>query len=144
MISPFYILICILAIISPINAYNREIILKDIPIENEVLIVCSGILLIYILSQIIRRKSLLPNSIKFETVKYLIINTFLAATVLFLSGYIIKHYDVLRFKALQKPIYLFFLVIIACLIYSKKCNFQVVLGIGLLICGCILVDRNLK
>ena len=144
MISPFYISLIILACISPVNAYNREIILKDIPIENEVLIVCSGVLLIYILSQIIRKKSLIPNSIKSETVKYLIINTFLASIVLFLGGYIIKHYDVLRFKSLQKPIYLFFLVIIACLIYRRKCNFQVVLGIGLLIGGCILVDRNLK
>lgn len=144
MISPFYIIIAILAVISPINAYNREIILKDIPIENEILIICSGILLIYILSQVIRRKSLIPNNIKSETAKYLIINTFLAAAVLFLSGYILKHYDVLRFKSLQKPIYLFFLVIIACLIYKRKCNFQVVMGIGLLIGGCILVDRNLK
>ena len=144
MLSSFYILICILAIISPINAYNREFILKDISIENEVLIVCSGVLLIYILSQLIRKKSILPKNMKSETVKYLIINIFLASIALFLGGYIIKHYDVLRFKALQKPIYLFFLVIIACLMYSKKCNFQVVLGIGLLIGGCILVDRNLK
>lgn len=144
MLSPFYILICILAIISPINAYNREFILKDISIENEVLIVCSGVLIIFYLSQLIRKNSILPKNIKSETVKYLIINIFLASTALFMSGYILKHYDVLRFKSLQKPIYLFFLVIIACLIYRKKCNFQVILGIGLLIGGCVLVDRNLK
>ena len=80
----------------------------------------------------------------FNTIKYLGINTILACIVLYLGGYMIKHYDVLKYKSLQKPVYLFFLVIIACLIYRKQCNFQVVLGIGFLIGGCILVDRNLK
>ena len=34
------------------------------------------------------------------------------------------------------------LVIIACLFYEQKCNLQIIVGIGLLVIGCILVDKN--
>ena len=140
----FYIIISILAIISPVNAYNREKILKNIGIENEVVIVNIGIQVIFLTWLLIRRREIIPKNMSSETWRYLIINIILASIVLYLGGYMIKWFDVLRYKSLQKPIYLFFLVIIACIIYKKRCNYQVVLGIGLLICGCVLVDRNLK
>ena len=144
MISPFYISLIILACISPVNAYNREIILKDIPVENEVLIVCSGVLIIYCLSQLIRKKSILPKNVKSETVKYLIINTILASVALYLGGYVIKNYSIFRYKSLQKPIYLIILIIIACAFYEKKCNLETIFGVILLIIGCVIVDRNLS
>ena len=140
----FYIIISILAIISPVNAYNREKILKKIGIENEIVIVSIGIQVIFLTWLLIRRREIIPKNMSRSTCKYLIINIILASIVLYLGGYMIKWFDVLRYKSLQKPIYLFFLVIIACIIYKKRCNYQVVLGIGLLICGCVLVDRNLK
>jgi uncharacterized membrane protein len=140
----FYLFIIILAIISPINAYNRETILKDITVENEIIIVSSGIIFIYILSQLIMKKDILPKDIETKTIGYLIINIVLASSALYLGGTIIKKSNVLRFKSLQKPIYLVLLVIIACVFYEKKCNFQVLLGIALLVGGCILVDRNLQ
>ncbi len=144
MISPFYIFIIILACISPINAYNRQIILKNINIENEIIIISTGILIIFILSQFVRKKTILPKKINNNTIKYLIINTILASFVLYLGGYVIQNYNVLRYKSLQKPIYLVILVIIACAFYEKKCNLETIFGIILLIIGCIIVDRNLK
>ncbi len=140
----FYIFIIILAIISPVNAYNREAILKDITVENEIILVSSGIIFIYVLSQIIMRKDILPKSIEKKTVGYLITNILLACVALYMGGTIIKKSNVMRFKSLQKPIYLILLVIIACIFYEKKCNFKVIIGIGLLVAGCILVDRNLQ
>ena len=140
----FYLFIIILAIISPINAYNRETILKDITVENEIIIVSSGIIFLYVLSQLIMKKEVLPKNIETKTIGYLIINILLASVALYMGGTIIKKSNVLRFKSLQKPIYLVLLVIIACIFYEKKCNFQVLLGIGLLVGGCILVDRNLQ
>ena len=140
----FYLFIIILAIISPINAYNRETILKDITVENEIIIVSSGIIFLYVLSQLIMKKEILPKNIETKTIGYLIINILLASVALYMGGTIIKKSNVLRFKSLQKPIYLVLLVIIACIFYEKKCNFQVLLGIGLLVGGCILVDRNLQ
>ena len=140
----FYLFIIILAVISPINAYNRETILKDITVENEIIIISAGIIFLYILSQLMTKKEILPKNIETKTVGYLIINIVLASIALYLGGTIIKKSNVLRFKSLQKPIYLVMLVIIACIFYEKKCNFQVLLGIGLLVGGCILVDRNLQ
>ena len=57
---------------------------------------------------------------------------------------IIKKSNILKFKAIQKPIYLILLVIIACIFYEKTCNIQTLFGIGLLVIGCILIDKNLK
>jgi len=140
----FYIFIIILAIISPVNAYNREAILKDITVENEIILVSSGIIFIYILSQLVLRKEILPKNIETKTIGYLITNILLACVALYMGGTIIKKSNVMRFKSLQKPIYLILLVIIACIFYEKKCNFQVIIGVGLLVLGCILVDRNLQ
>ena len=144
MLSPFYIFLIVLACISPVNAYNRQIILKNINIENEIIIISTGILIIFILSQLIRKKTILPEKINNKTITYLIINTILASIVLYLGGYVIKNYNVLRYKSLQKPVYLVILVIIACAFYEKKCNLATIFGIILLIIGCIIVDRNLK
>ena len=140
----FYIWICALACLSPVNAYNRETILKDISIENEVVIISSGILFIYILSQILRGNNIVPKKIETKTMKYLATNTILTCISLYLGGMIIQRSNVMRFKSLQKPIYLVILVIIACLFYEQKCNLQIIFGVGLLVIGCIIVDKNLK
>ncbi len=144
MFYSFYIFIFILAILSPINSYNKEIILQDISIENEVVIISSGILFIYILSLILRNKDIIPKKIETKTMKYLATNTILTCISLYLGGMIIQRSNVLRFKSLQKGIYLVILVIIACLFYEKKCSIEIIIGVGLLVIGCIIVDKNLK
>ena len=140
----FYFFLCALACISPINAYNKETILKNISIEHDVVIVSAGILFIYILSLILRNKEIIPKDIDSNTLRYLVTNTILTCVSLYLGGMIIQRSNILRFKSLQKPIYLVILVIIACLFYEQKCNLQIIVGIGLLVIGCILVDKNLK
>jgi len=144
MFYSFFIFLFILAILSPVNAYNRESILKDISIENEIVIISSGILFIYILSLILRNKEIIPKKIETKTIGYLILNIILTCVSLYLGGMIIQRSNVMRFKALQKPIYLVILVIISCLFYEKKCNIQTIFGIILLVVGCIIVDKNLK
>ena len=124
----FYLFICALACLSPINAYNRETILKDISIENEVVIISSGIIFIYILSLILRNKEIIPKKMETKTIGYLVLNTILTCVSLYLGGMIIQRSNVLRFKSLQKPIYLVILVIIACLFYEQKCNLQIIFG----------------
>jgi uncharacterized membrane protein len=144
MFYSFFLFLFILAILSPVNAYNRLTILKDISIENEVVIISSGILFIYILSLILRNKEIIPKKIETKTIGYLILNIILTCVSLYLGGMIIQRSNVMRFKALQKPIYLVILVIISCLFYEKKCNIQTIFGIILLVVGCIIVDKNLK
>ena len=140
----FYIWICALAVLSPINAYNKEVILNDISIENEVVIISSGILFIYILSLILRNKDIIPKKIETKTMKYLATNTILTCISLYLGGMIIQRSNILKFKSIQKPIYLIVLVLIACLFYEKKCNIEIIIGVVLLVIGCIIVDKNLK
>ena len=140
----FYLFIIILGILSPINAYNREKILQKISIQNEIIIVSSGLVTLFIIYQLFTNNKILPEKIDSVTVKYLSFNICLTFISLFIGGIIIKNSNILKFKAMQKPIYLILLVIIACIFYEKTCNIQTLFGIGLLVIGCILIDKNLK
>jgi uncharacterized membrane protein len=139
-----YLFIIILGILSPINAYNREKILQKISIQNEVIIISTGLVTLFIIYQLFTNNKILPEKIDSVTVKYLSFNIGLTFISLFLGGMIIKNSNILKFKAIQKPIYLILLVIIACIFYEKTCNIQTIFGIGLLVIGCILIDKNLK
>lgn len=141
----FWIFLLILSICSPINAYNRGSILKDITIENEIIIISTGLIFIFILSQLVQKKEIIPKKIKTKTIMYCIMNIILASISLYIGGMIIQRDNILKFKAIQKPVYLIVLIIIAIMFYEKiEYNFQVYIGIGLLILGCILVDYNFK
>lgn len=140
----FYLFIIILGILSPINAYNREKILQKLSIQNEVIIINTGLIVLFIIYQLFTNNKILPEKIDSVTVKYLSFNICLTFISLFLGGMIIKKSNILKFKAIQKPIYLILLVIIACIFYEKTCNIQTLFGIGLLVIGCILIDKNLK
>lgn len=141
----FWIFLLILSICSPINAYNRGSILKDITIENEIIIISTGLIFIFILSQLVQKKEIIPKKIKTKTIMYCIVNIILASISLYIGGMIIQRDNILKFKAIQKPVYLIVLIIIAVMFYEKReYNFQVYIGIGLLILGCILIDYNFK
>ena len=140
----FYLFIIILGILSPINAYNREKILQKLSIQNEIIIVSSGLVTLFIIYQLFTNNKILPEKIDSVTVKYLSFNICLTFISLFIGGMVIKNSNILKFKAIQKPIYLILLVIIACIFYEKTCNIQTLFGIGLLVIGCILIDKNLK
>ena len=140
----FYLFIIILGILSPINAYNREKILQKLSIQNEIIIVSSGLVTLFIIYQLFTNNKILPEKIDSVTVKYLSFNIGLTFISLFIGGMVIKNSNILKFKAIQKPIYLILLVIIACIFYEKTCNIQTLFGIGLLVIGCILIDKNLK
>ena len=140
----FYLFIIILGILSPINAYNREKILQKLSIQNEVIIISTGLTVLFIIYQLFTNNKILPEKIDSVTVKYLSFNICLTFISLFIGGMVIKNSNILKFKAIQKPIYLILLVIIACIFYEKTCNIQTLFGIGLLVIGCILIDKNLK
>ena len=109
----FYIFLIILAIISPVAAYNRNKILKKISIQNEVIIISTGLIVLFIIYQLFTNNKILPEKIYSVTVKYLSFNICLTFISLFIGGIIIKNSNILKFKAIQKPIYLILLVIIA-------------------------------
>ena len=137
----FYIFLIISAIISPVAAYNRNKILKKVPIQFEVMFTSIFILLVYGLYQIFNKKNLIKKLDK-ETLGYLILNGTLTCFVLLLSGLIIKNENVFKYKTLQKSIYLIILVIIAVCIYKQELTFKTILGLLSIIFGSYLVDIN--
>ena len=135
----FYIFLIILAAISPVAAYNRNKILKDISIQNEVIFMSVYILVLYGIFQLINNNKFIPN-IKNKTLGYLIINGTLTSIALYLSGLILIKENVFKFKTLQKSIYLIILVIIAVCIYQQALTLKTVIGLLFIIFGSYLID----
>ena len=140
----FYLYLIILAIISPFAAYNRSKILSKIKVVHEIILLSIVILIIYAIFQTVNKNDIIPKNMDTITIKYVIINSILASISLYLGGMILSKENVFRFKALQKPIYLIVLVIIACCFYNEEFNFKIAIGVILLIIGSYLIDTNLN
>ena len=138
----FYIFLIILATISPIAAYNRSEILKDISIQNEVMFTSVFLLILYGLYQIVNKKSMIPKFKKNDTLKYLIINGTLVTISLYLGGIILMRENVFKYKALQKSIYLIILVIIAVCVYKQQLTLKTILGLLFILIGAYFIDIN--
>jgi len=135
----FYVFLVILAAISPVAAYNRNEILKKVPIQFEVIFTSIFILVVYGLYQLVNKQNLIKNVDK-KTLGYLIFNGTLTSIVLLLGGLIIMNENVFKFKTLQKSIYLIILVIIAVCVYQQKLTFKTVMGLLFIIFGSYLID----
>ena len=138
----FYLFLIILATISPIAAYNRSEILKDISIQNEVMFTSVFLLILYGIYQIVNKKSMMPKFKKNDTLKYLIINGTLVAISLYMGGIILMRENVFKYKALQKSIYLIILVIIAVCVYKQQLTLKTILGLLFILIGAYFIDIN--
>ena len=137
----FHIFLIILAIISPVAAYNRNKILKKVSIQNEVMFTSIFILIIYGLIQLYNKNKLIPD-LKNNTIGYLIFNGTLTCITLYLGGLILMKENVFKYKTLQKSVYLILLIIIAVCIYQQKLTIKTVLGLVLIMIGSYLIDIN--
>jgi len=135
-----YIFLIILASISPIAAYNRSKILKDISIPNEVMFTSVFILILYGIYQIVNKKSMIPKFKKNDTLKYLIINGILVSVALYMGGMILIKENVFKYKALQKSIYLIILVMIAVCVYKQNLTLKTIFGLLLVVIGSYFID----
>lgn len=136
----FYIFLGILATISPIAAYNRSKILKDISIPNEVMFTSVFILILYGIYQIVNKKNMFPKFKKNDTLKYLIINGVLVSIALYMGGLILMRENVFKYKALQKSIYLIILVIVAVCVYKQHLTLKTILGSLFILVGAYFID----
>ena len=130
----------ILATISPIAAYNRSKILKDISIPNEVMFTSVFILILYGIYQIVNKKNMFPKFKKNDTLKYLIINGVLVSIALYMGGLILMRENVFKYKALQKSIYLIILVIVAVCVYKQHLTLKTILGSLFILVGAYFID----
>jgi len=138
----FYIFLGILATMSPISAYNRSEILKDISIQNEVMFTSAFLLILYGIYQIVNKKSMIPKFKKNDTLKYLIINGILVSIALYMGGLILMRENVFKYKTLQKSIYLIMLVIVAVCVYKQHLTLKTILGLLFILIGAYLIDIN--
>ena len=138
----FHIFLIILAIISPIAAYNRNKILKKISIQHEIMFTSIYILIIYGIYQLVTKQKLINYNMDKETLGYLIFNGTLTCVVLLLGGLILMKENVFKYKTLQKSIYLILLIIIAVCIYEQKLTLKTILGLLFIIIGSYLRDIN--
>jgi len=138
----FHIFLVILAIISPIAAYNRNKILKKISIQHEVIFTSIYILIIYGIYQIVTKQKLINYNMDKETLGYLIFNGTLTCVVLLLGGLILMKENVFKYKTLQKSVYLIILIIIAACVYKQSLTYKTVLGLIFIITGSYLIDIN--
>jgi len=139
----FYVYLIILAIISPIVAYNRDSILKKMSISKEIMIISILILIFYGLQLLINKKDIM-KPIDGKTMKLLVINGLLTSVALYLGSKIIMKENVFKYKSIQKSVYLVALVIISACVYGQKLNIKTLLGVLLVIVGAYLIDLNIK
>jgi len=136
----FYLFLIILATISPIAAYNRSEILKDISIQNEVMFTSVFLLILYGIYQIVNKKNMFPKFKKNDTLKYLIINGILVSIALYMGGMILMRENVFKYKTLQKSIYLIMLVIVAVCVYKQHLTLKTILGLLFILMGAYFID----
>ena len=139
----FYIYLIILAIISPVVAYNRDNILKKISISKEIMILSVLILIFYGLQLLINKKDIM-KPIDDKTMKLLVINGLLTSVALYLGAKVLMNENVFKYKSIQKSVYLIALVIISACVYGQKLNIKTLLGVLLVIVGAYLIDLNIK
>ena len=139
----FYIYLIILAIISPVVAYNRDFILKKISISKEIMIISILILIFYGFQLLINKKDIM-KPIDGKTMKLLVINGLLTSVALYLGAKVLMKENVFKYKSIQKSVYLVALVIISACVYGQKLNIKTLLGVLLVIVGAYLIDLNIK
>ena len=128
----FYVFLVILAIISPVVAYNKNEVLKTISIQQDIIYSSSMIFSIYLGYLIYNNKNIFIKQN----------NPLLTSFGLLLGGLILINENVFRFKSLQKSVYLILLLIVAICFYKKNINFNAVMGVFLVIGGSYLIDKN--
>ena len=139
----FYVYLLVLATISPIASYCRQIILKNITISQEIIYTSLILLVIYSIREIMTKKKIL-DKVNEEGTKYLVINGLLAALGLYLGGIILTKENVLKYKTIQKPIYTIVLLIVGVCIYKEKITFVTLIGVMLLLSGIYLIEKTKK
>ena len=137
----FYVFLVILAIISPVVAYNKNEVLKTISIQQDIVYSSLMIFSIYLGYLIYNNKNIFIKQSN-PGLKYLFVNVLLTSFGLLLGGLIIINENVFRFKSLQKSVYLIILLIVAICFYKKNINFNAVMGVLLVIFGSYLIDKN--
>ena len=137
----FYVYLIVLAILSPVVAFNKEKILKNMSITNDIFYTSLVIVVIVGIKKILSEEKFIPN-LTIDTGKRFSLQCGLVMLVLFMGGTIIIKENVLVYKSLQKSVYLIILLIYSVCFMKMDINMQMILGILLIMGGAYLIDNN--
>ena len=137
----FYVYLIVLAILSPIVAFNKEKILKNMSLTNDIFYTSLVIVLIIGIKKIVSEEKFIPN-LTLDTSKRFCLQCGLVMLVLFMGGTIIIKENVLVYKSLQKSVYLIILLIYSVFFMKLDINTQMIMGVLLIMGGAYLIDKN--
>lgn len=138
----FYVILIILSILSPIIAYNKADILKNISITNEIFYTSLALLIITFVIKLYNKdiNFKINDSIK----KKLLYQIILIIPVLYLGGLILKKENVLIYKTHQKSFNIFFLLLYSIFFMKMEVNMSTIIGCVLIIIGLYLIDKSIN
>ena len=142
----FYILLFISIIVSSPIVFLKNDILKQISITEEVILVSVGILTsVSILYFLYEKKSIsdLRKITRSEIMPKLILYTLLIFISILLGNYIVKSEGkVIRYKSFQRSLSLLLLLILGHFVFNEKVTQNTCLGIGIIIFGLYILDKD--
>ena len=137
----FYVYLILLAIISPLVAFNKEKILKNFSVTNDIFYTSLVIVIIVGLKKLYEKDSFFPK-INYDTGKRLALQCVVITLALFMGGIIIVKENVFVYKSLQKSVYLIILLIYSVCFMKMNLNAQMILGVFLIMGGSYLIDKH--
>ena len=138
----FYVILIILSILSPIIAYNKADILKNISITNEIFYTSLALLIITFVIKLYNKD--INFKINDYIKKKLLYQIILIIPVLYLGGLILKKENVLIYKTHQKSFNIFFLLLYSIFFMKMEVNMSTIIGCVLIIIGLYLIDKSIN
>ena len=137
----FYIILIILAILSPVIAFNKAKILKSISITDDFFYTSLGFVIILFFIKYFNKDKIIKK-IDDDTLKRLGLQIMLIIPIIYLSGTILKKENVFLFKSLQRSVSILVLLLYSVVVMKMKVTPPMVLGAILLITGSHLIDKS--
>ena len=137
----FYVILIIIAILSPVIAYNKANILKRISITDDFFYTSLGFVIILFFIKYFNKDKIIKK-IDDDTLKRLGLQIILIIPIIYLSGVILKKENVFVFKSLQRSVSILVLLLYSIFVMKIKITFPMILGALLLIIGSHLIDKS--
>ena len=139
----FYVILIILAILSPVIAFNKAKILKSISITDDFFYTSLGFVIILFFIKYLNKDKIIKK-IDDDTLKRLGLQIILIVPIIYLSGIILKKSlkNVFLFKSLQRSVSILVLLLYSIVVMKMKVTPPMILGAILLITGSHLIDKS--
>ena len=138
----FYIYLILLALISPIIAFNKKDILKKCSLNNYIFYTSLVITILIGLKKLYERDSFFPKIDK--NIQYkLVLQSIVIILLLFISGSILMKENVFVYKSLHSSVHLIILLVYSILVMKIHITTSMMIGLLFIIVGSYLIDDRI-